>query len=239
MAEYARFIDDRHDVIIPAWNEERTITQNIFTLAAHDRIKTIIVAVDPQTIDRTLELATSMTTYVVACHSFIGVTVSREHGKGQVVQHALEFAQRFAIEPTARVLLCDADITGLTSEHISALTKPSHGMVIGIPDVPPNLPDFAVTSWPWVSGQRAVPRDMLHAANVHGYLMETQLNRYAEQNRLSIDHEYLPGLKSRFNMTTQRVQDMEFYKQWGIKNGILRPTGKRSAIPDQRRSEDS
>src|SRR3984957_13944550 len=199
-------LDERHDVIIPAWNEADTIVPIIDVLARHDYIKTIIVGIDGKTTDDTFANVASLAAYVSACNSYLVVIGAPCHGKGQVVQHALAMTDRMALQPSARVLLCDADITGLSGDHVTELIAPNEGMVIGIADIPPNLPDFAVRAWPWVGGQRAVPRSLLEKANVHGYLMETQLNQAAAKAGIPVKHAYLSGLKSRFNMTPRRLE---------------------------------
>ena len=210
MTRSSRYVD----VIIPARNEQKTIANVLGPLTHHPRIGRIIVAIDPETTDET--------EYVVDAYSLrTGLCVAHapESGKGQVVKFAL---QMYA--DSNRVMFCDADITGLTYEHITAITESTNSQVIGVPDLPSNYPItvHTFTAYPWVSGQRCVPLDIVWDLNLHGYLMEVQINEAIKEAKLGTDLVLCKGLISPFNMTEKRRTEMLRDRDWGLKEGILK-----------------
>jgi glycosyltransferase involved in cell wall biosynthesis len=217
------------DVVIPARNEERTIGAIVKVLAEHPTIGQIWIGVDADTTDLT---AAGLRDHSMGVHvrnfNFFEPKIK---GKGQIC--------RFLIHniTTERVMFCDADLTGLTPEHIDQLMNvpamDAHGMVIGVPDYPIHALECMSTmldkrpmeqlffSWPWVSGQRVVPTVLVRDLPLHGYLMETQINAAAKQANLPVRFERLRGLVSPFNMSDRRLAEMERDRQWGLKEGIL------------------
>jgi glycosyltransferase involved in cell wall biosynthesis len=195
------------DVVIPARNEIRTIGPVVVVLKAHPMVGRVIVVVDSDTRDATANLA-----YLA------GASVRQPkgvRGKGQCVAYGLERVK------TDRVMFFDADLTGLTSTHVSQMTKTQKGMVIGIPDIPHNFPMKRIQAWPWCSGQRTIPTRVARRLDLHGYLMETQINAAAHRAKLPLRFEHLQGLISPYEMTAKRLNEMERDREWGITHGIL------------------
>lgn len=203
------------DVVIPARNEEATIAAIIDKLRQHPNIGQIHVAIDPDTTDHTEFVASTLDAHIV---------YSLEPGKGQTVTAALKCVD------TERVMFCDADIYGLTHHHITQLTSPYYNeMIIGVPDFPP-FPDIVdkavptiIWAWPWVSGQRTMPTYIAREPQLHGYLMETQLNHANHEYRNGVRLERLEGLKSPFDMNDKRIAERERDHRYGIEHGILPP----------------
>lgn len=208
------------DVVIPARNEEKTIAWVVNALRCHPSIGRIIVVIDAETTDNTASEAWVYYATNVCRHDHIS-------GKGQLVKHGLTHVE------TSRVLFCDADITGLTHDHITTLVDVStwrhrdDTMIIGIPDfpkwdeVPPRFRDTLYWAWPWVSGERSMLTDIARSVNLHGYLMETQLNNANHAAGKKVRLERLHGLKSPVDLNERRLQEMDRDRQWGLKNGVL------------------
>jgi len=183
----------------------------------HPAIKEVIVVVDADTDDAWSH---------IGAHRGALILHSDAKGKGQVVMHGLEHVT------TPWVAFCDADLIGLTQEHISLLVADaildSPGdpfeaarMTIGVPDVPGNYPTDRLWAWCWVSGQRCLPTSVIRPLNLHGYLMETQINRAASHAKLPLNFEWLTGLVSTYDMTERRLQAMEEDAKWGRRHGLL------------------
>src|SRR5215469_1701885 len=149
------------DAVIPARNEEATISAIVETLANHPWIGNIVVACDSCTDDTQLR---------AIFHGATGTIADTFDGKGQAVQAGLSFTN------APYVLFTDADFTGLTHDHITAVCKKAwtdqRFMVIGVPEIPGNYPTDRIFAWPWVSGLRCVPTSLVKPLNLHGYLME-------------------------------------------------------------------
>jgi glycosyltransferase involved in cell wall biosynthesis len=204
---------DGIDVVISARNEAATILDVVDTLIDHPAIKRVIVGVDKDTTDETYNL---LLTRDVTC-MFNG------RGKGQVARKGLVMVN------TPYVLFCDADITGLTQNHIGLLLAEAiyddegkHPTVtIGVPDIPDNYPTDRLWAWPWVSGQRCVPTRLVRPLHLHGYLMETQINAATRHAGMPVHFEWLKGLKSSYNMSPQRIEEMQRDADYGRRHHIL------------------
>lgn len=206
-------------VVIPARNEAANVGFVIGAFMSHPGIDRVIVGVDADTTDATWEVAHAMG---AMCIMGSGIT-----GKGQVMRNALTMVL------SKRVIFCDADITGLTHDHINHLLHPIEGMVLGVPEFPTDDELNAtgqprkwarrlMLSWEMVTGQRSMPTDFALSINdLHGYMAETQFNVRAIENGMEIMSCFLPGLHSPFKLTDKRLAEMERDRQWGIENGWL------------------
>jgi glycosyltransferase involved in cell wall biosynthesis len=205
------------DVIIPARNEEMTLGRTIHTFARHPAIGNIIVVVDADTTDLTWEVAdaTNQVRWLLS-----GTNI---RGKGQCVKYGLRHVQ------SRRVIFCDADLNDLAEEHITKLiTHPDHNtMIIGVPDfpdldtIPPRFAPTILWAWPWVSGERSMVADVARDVDLHGYLMETQLNdaNHAAGNMVLL--ERLHGLVSPLDLNEQRLAEMNRDLTWGQEHGVI------------------
>jgi hypothetical protein len=205
-------------VIIPARNEESTIGAIIRVFNEHPETKyRVFVGIDAATIDNTPQMVWE--------NDAIPIDTA-ERGKGQVVSACLD-PIRAVGQMTDRVILCDADYTGLTLNHITRILMcykhRNYGMTVGVPDFPEiDVPERVINSWPRVSGFRYLPSDLI-PKNGHGYLLETQLNIEAIKRRLPIPFVMMPGLKSPFQwpLSPERMRESERDRRWGRLNGVL------------------
>lgn len=165
-------------VIIPAFNEERTVARVIRAARNSPGISQIIVVNDGST-DRTSAVARK------AGAEVIDLPVNM--GKGAAVAEGVKAT-------TAGVLLLlDADLVGLRPSHIRALLEPvlrdEADMTVGVFTDGRKATDLAQRLTPFLSGQRAVKREILEAMTdlkSCGYGMEVSLSRFARQANLRV-----------------------------------------------------
>jgi glycosyltransferase involved in cell wall biosynthesis len=199
------------DVIIPARNEETTIGGIIDAFLLCTMVGKIIVVSDHSE-DNTLSVA-------MAHHATL-VVEGFGLGKGQAVMSGLVFVD------TAMVCLCDADLTGFTTEHAEILMNAMPGtMLIGVPEFTPNLPwahKATQEQWGDVSGERCLPTRLLYGIDLHGYAMEVQINRAVESEGLLIEKRNLTGVKGvpKPNSYPRRIQDYQRDLEWLKENGL-------------------
>lgn len=165
-------------VIIPAFNEERTVARVIRAARNSPGISQIIVVNDGST-DRTSAVARK------AGAEVIDLPVNM--GKGAAVAEGVKAT-------TAGVLLLlDADLVGLRPSHIRALLEPvlrdEADMTVGVFTDGRKATDLAQRLTPFLSGQRAVKREVLEAMTdlkSCGYGMEVSLSRFARHANLRV-----------------------------------------------------
>jgi len=198
------------DVVLPARNVANTIEDIIDVLHSHPSIGQVIVSIDMDTTDLTMKAAKTSDVLIA----------TNAGGKGQCVMEGL----RRVTSPW--VLFMDSDIRGLTYDHIGLLIADAVAgnpdrMTIGVPDVPYNYPSTRLWAWAWVSGQRCLPMRIIRDLNLHGYLMETQINRAAKNAGIPLNFEWLQGLTSEYIMDERRLREMDRDAQWGRTHGLL------------------
>lgn len=205
------------DVIIPARNEALTVGAIVeaFTYVPH--VGNVFVSVDDDTMDATASVAANAGAVVVR---------SDHTGKGQVIQAALGLVH------TEQTILCDADLTGLTPDHIEMLLGEGH--TVGVPDFPttevqssevvmrnPEWYKRIVETWAFITGERNVPTAILYGIELHGYLTEVQINNACVKAGLEFNVRYLRGCHSPFLMTRKRFQEMERDREWATRKGMF------------------
>jgi len=162
--------------IIPAYNEEKYISNVLKVLKQVEEINQIIVVSDGSN-DNTAQEALNWGVQVIA--------LRENTGKGG----ALTIGLKYALEDI--VLFLDADLIGLTKQHIQDLIKPvlvgQVEMTVGIFENGRLATDMAQLISPHLSGQRCLKKKWLVQINslaVSGFGVETVLNNFAQQNKL-------------------------------------------------------
>lgn len=158
--------------IIPAYNEEKTIGDVLQVLEKVTLIQKIIVVSDGST-DNTVEVARNYNVEVIE--------LEENRGKGGALKAGLE-------NITADVVLfLDADLIGLTVEHVHNLLLPvmynGVDMTIGIFEKGRIATDLAQKITPQLSGQRALKFSMMQQISdmdVSRFGVEVALNRLME-----------------------------------------------------------
>ncbi len=172
--------------IIAAYNEEKTIGPILDVLKESPLIDQIVVVSDGST-DRTVEIARNKGAEVVE--------LLHNVGKGGALYHGLGYIR------SDIVLLLDADLIGLTSEHVEALVGPvmkgEADIAIGVFEEGRLATDLAQKIAPFLSGQRAIKTDILQNIpdmEVTRYGVEVAINRYVRKNGVQVKLVKLLGL---------------------------------------------
>lgn len=162
--------------VIPAYNEEATIGEIVSTLKLVDIVDEVIVVSDGST-DGTAALA------LLAGARVIEHTTN--YGKAGAMKTGFDATQADVI------LFLDGDLIGLTEQHVRSLVMPvlqgEADMSIGIFDEGRISTDLAQFVAPYLSGQRAVKREILSDmfrtepdADVSRFGIEVALTRHVK-----------------------------------------------------------
>lgn len=180
---------ERVAAIVPAYNEEKTITNVLKTLKLVKEIDEIIVVNDGSS-DKTAEISKALEVKVLE-------NLKRE-GKGKAMKKGIE-------ETTAPIVIFfDADLVGLTPEHVKSLLFPifkkEAEMVVGIRSRVGETPLFLLKIDPLLAfgGERALKREIfenLPERFSKGFEIETALNFYCQINKIPVKYVKLKGLK--------------------------------------------
>ena len=172
--------------IVPAYNEEKTIGDVLQALIDTPAIQSIVVVSDGST-DGTVEVARGF-----------GVTVvdlEENMGKGGAMAAGLETTEADVI------LFLDADLIGLTVDHVNALLEPvisgEADMTVGIFDRGRIVTDLAQRVAPYLSGQRAVRRTLLEQISdmdISRFGVELALTQHIEEQGTRVQEVVLSDM---------------------------------------------
>ncbi|EEG76767.1 glycosyltransferase family 2 protein [Dethiobacter alkaliphilus] len=173
--------------IIPAYNEEKTIGGVLEVLGQVPRIEEVIVVNDG---------STDQTAQVVAQYSAVTlVNLDENRGKGGAIQAGLDRSRADV------VLFLDADLIGLRTDHVEQLLDPVTNndtvMSIGLFENGRVATDLAQKVAPYLSGQRAVRRDVLEAVDdldISRFGVEVAITRLVEARNLPVREVFLDDL---------------------------------------------
>ncbi|MBI4714154.1 glycosyltransferase [Candidatus Uhrbacteria bacterium] len=178
----------RVTAIIPAYNEEKTIGNVVRPLVSSQIIDEVFVISDGST-DKTKEFAEQAGAQV---HE-----LPKTGGKGEAMLHAV------AHTDSPIIVFFDADLIGLTEEHIERLLLPviNGGIVmnVGIRDRGKFLSSLS-RHLPLISGERAMLRRIFENVPpefMRGFMVETSLNYYCRSHHLRYGSVEMPGLTFR------------------------------------------
>ncbi len=173
--------------IIPAYNEENTIGDVLEALIDSSLVDEIIVVSDGSE-DGTVQAAAAYEQVMV-------IDLMENRGKGGAVKAGLDRCE------AAVLLILDADLIGLTKAHIESLLNPVLSgealMSVGIFEKGRVVTDFAQKMAPFLSGQRALKRDLLENISnldLSRFGIEVALHSYVEDNELTTEIVQLPDL---------------------------------------------
>lgn len=164
--------------VIPAFNEEKTLGDVIAVLRGVPAVDRIVVISDGST-DRTAAIARE-------CGA-ICIELALNVGKGGALKAGIDQADADVY------LFLDADLIGLTADHVSALLLPvlrgEAQMSLGILEKGRVATDLAHAVAPYLSGQRAVTREVLQGLSgmeTSRYGIEVTINRYLKRHRIAV-----------------------------------------------------
>lgn len=167
---------ERTSLIIPAFNEASRIDSVIEPALATPSLADVIVVNDGST-DTTSEIASS--------YDITLINHDHNQGKGEALQSGVVLARELG---ATTLVFLDADLHGLSPEHIDALANPVRSgeaiMTIGILERS-LLQRSILRKWGALSGQRALTLDLwdqLSVAERHGFGIEASLNASARHH---------------------------------------------------------
>jgi len=170
--------------IIPAYNEEKTIGHVVAAAHASELVDEVVVVNDGSA-DQTSQVAQ------VAGATVVEMGCNR--GKGAALQTGLQSTDSEVI------LFLDADLIGLTTEHIDTLLLPvvngQVDMTLGIFGKGRAATDLAQKITPFLSGQRAIKRTVLQqlpSMDELGYGVEIALTRFVKSKGIPYQEVILP-----------------------------------------------
>lgn len=174
-------------VVIPAYNEEKHIANVLDIIVKTAGIEEVIVVNDGST-DNTLE--------IIKKFPVDYIDLKENHGKGGAMFKGAQKARGDYI------FFLDADLVGLTEQHIHAMLEPikinnSIDMVVGIFDSGRLRTDLAQIVAPFLSGQRVIKKNHLYKINnlsMSRFGVEAVLTKYAVQNKLQVKEVILKNL---------------------------------------------
>jgi len=160
---------NRVSAVVPAYNEAQNVLSVLTVLKEVPEIGEIIV-VDDGSADETAEVARQSGVIVVALPENVG--------KGGAMKAGAAIAHEEVL------LFLDADLVGLTVEHVQELILPvlsgDIDATVGIFEGGRASTDWAQALAPFLSGQRALRRQLLvgfEHIDMSGYGVELQLHR--------------------------------------------------------------
>ena len=163
---------------IPAYNEEKTLGDVIAVVRSVPVIERVIVISDGST-DRTAEIARQCGAVCVELHQNVG--------KGGALKLGIEQADAEVY------LFLDADLIGLTPQHVRDLLDPvlqgDAQMTLGVLEHGRVATDLAHVVAPYLSGQRAVTKDILQGVSgmeTARYGIEVAINRHLRKHRVPV-----------------------------------------------------
>jgi glycosyltransferase involved in cell wall biosynthesis len=160
-------------VIIPAYNEEKTVSQVVTAALACELVEEVVVVSDGST-DRTVEEATAAGARVIS--------LPENMGKGAAMHAGIKATGQDVI------LFLDGDLLGITPVHVRRIIEPvledRADMTVGVFGDGRFCTDIAQKIAPHLSGQRALRRSVITCAPDIGssrFGVETLLSKYAEE----------------------------------------------------------
>ncbi len=164
--------------VIPAYNEEKTLGDVLTVLRDVPGIDRVFVISDGST-DRTAAVAREGG---ATC-----IELKQNVGKGGALKVGIDQADADIY------LFLDADLIGLTPDHVGHLLAPvvsgNAQMSLGILEKGRVATDLAQAVAPYLSGQRAVTREVLQGLSgmeTTRYGIEVALNRYLKRNHIPV-----------------------------------------------------
>ncbi len=164
--------------IIPAFNEEKTIGSIVQVVRSVSFINDVVVVSDGST-DNTAAVARKNGARVIE--------LKTNHGKGGAMKIGIESTREEVL------LFLDADLIGLTAVHVQDLVRPvlegEAEMSIGLFDQGRIATDLAQALAPYLSGQRAVRREVLQEVSdleICRFGVEVALTRHARKKGIRV-----------------------------------------------------
>lgn len=198
-------------IIIPAKDEEQRIAR-VLAAAVESKLADQIIVVSDGSVDRTAQVARRFPSVEV-------IELPRNLGKGG--------AMKAGLKATKADVLCfvDADLMGLRAEHIDLIIRPVLDnwceMCIGVFRGGEYWSDMAQKISPYISGQRAMRRDLIESISYLGELrmgVEVALKAEAKRRKARVLRVPLRGVSNfskekKLGLMKGTRQRMKMYKE--------------------------
>lgn len=172
--------------IVPAYNEEEQIGA-VLAVLTHTPVISEVIVVNDGCTDGTAAVAGKFPVRIV--------NLPGNLGKGGAL------AQGVANTDAPIFFFCDADLVGLRRSHVEALIQPvlqgDADMTVGLFDAGRLATDWAQRIAPFLSGQRALRREVLNDLPdlaVSRYGAEVALSQHADRHGFVVKRVSLPDL---------------------------------------------
>jgi hypothetical protein len=176
--------------IIPAYNEERGIGDVLKAVTKSGLVAEVIVVSDGST-DKTVEIAKSYGVKVIEQVPNQGKAAAMVRGANETDAEIITFI--------------DADLVGLTPDLVDQLIKPvlenRADTTMGIFQGGKLSTDIAQTLFPFLTGQRAIRRDIWDKAKIRPdskYGVEMHITKYIFKQHLRVENVILKGCTQLF-----------------------------------------
>lgn len=198
--------------IVPVYNEEKTIRNVLNALISSDKINKIIT-VNGASTDNTLTIIQKFLPHKNPSVEVINLK-NREGGKGRAVKIASKHIKSDV------VLLFDADLVGLTKEHVEKILGPianeQAAMVIGLRDKGNVISNMIMPYFPLTGGERALVSkvflDIIKVPLVQGWGLEAVMNDYCNKKGLKVVKVRLNGM-DHIGLQTKKFGLIAFIKE--------------------------
>lgn len=178
----------RVTAVVPAYNEESRIERVIVPILETDIVSNIVV-VDDGSQDSTSD--------IVSSYNVDLVKVSQNKGKAEAIKEGIKYCK----DKSDVIILLDADLIGLTSDHIRALVLPIFekdiDMTIGVFKSGRYITDLAQSIAPNLSGQRAIKLSVAYEIvnmDVKGYCIEAAFSQLIKKYNLNVENVVLENV---------------------------------------------
>lgn len=178
----------RISAVVPAFNEEANVGRVLKVLLSSKYLDEVIL-VDDGSSDKTAEVGEKLGVKVIK--------LSENKGKGNAMKQGLKATMAEVI------VFFDADLIGLTQEHIFSLVSPvlkdEADMCVGIRGRLFNIPKLVAKIDPLlaIGGERAIKKQILENIPdrlVKRFTVEPAINYYCIKNKLKVRYALLPNL---------------------------------------------
>lgn len=175
-------------VIIPAYNEEKTVGAVLLALKGHPLVGEVLLVDDGST-DRTAFIGECLGAYVIRMRQRRGKAEAMDAGVGKA---------RFPV-----ILFLDADIVGLTPSIVTRIVEPvlfdRYEMFVALRGRKTLFLNKLLRIFPILGGERALSKELWYMVPERfkrGFQIEIALNYYAKKTKKNMGFALFHGLRN-------------------------------------------